>query len=239
MARTPIWQSISSSLSTEIAEGIYRPGDRLPTEAELSARFGVNRHTVRQALASLAAAGTVHSRRGAGVFVTATPTDYPLGRRVRFHQNVAASGRSPSRRLTLLETRLASSKERDALSLRDAEMVHVIEGLSLIDAQPVARFRSVLPAARFPDLLGHLEDQTSLTFALRASGLEDYTRQETRLTAKLATPLLALHLQVKEGAPILRSVAINADAAGKPVEYGTTWFAGDRVTLTLSAEGAG
>ena len=37
----------------------------------------------------------MHSRRGAGVFVTARPTDYPLGRRVRFHQNVLAAGQTP------------------------------------------------------------------------------------------------------------------------------------------------
>ena len=45
---------------------------------------------------------------------------------------------------------------------------------------------------------------------------------------------LAAQLRLPEGAPILRSVAVNIDAAGQPVEYGTTWFAGDRVTLTVS-----
>ncbi|MDQ2067773.1 phosphonate metabolism transcriptional regulator PhnF [Xinfangfangia sp. CPCC 101601] len=239
MSRTPIWQSIHATLSAEIAEGIYPPGTRLPTEAELASRFGVNRHTVRHALAALAEGGLVSSRRGAGVFVTARPTDYPLGRRVRFHQNVEATGRTPSRRLTLLETRPASTKEAEALALPPAAPVHVVEGLSLVDGQPVAHFRSVLDAGRFPELLRHLAQTPSLTAALKACGLEDYTRKETRLTAKLATPLQALHLQLKEGAPILRSVAINADAAGVPVEYGSTWFAGDRVTLTVSPEGAG
>lgn len=239
MTRTPIWQSIHATLSGEIAAGIYHPGARLPTEADLASRFGVNRHTVRHALAALSEAGLVTSRRGAGVFVTARPTEYPLGRRVRFHQNVAATGRTPSRRLTLLETRPSSAKEAAALGLAQGDQVHVVEGLSLVDGQPVAHFRSVLDAARFPDLLRHLADRPSLTAALKACGLGDYTRRETRLTAKLATSLQALHLQLKEGAPILRSVAINADAAGLPVEYGITWFAGDRVTLTVSPDGAG
>ena len=50
--------------------------------------------------------------------------------------------------------------------------------------------------------------------------------------------LLALHLRLAPGAPLLRSVAVNVDAAGQPIEFGTTWFAGDRVTLTVSPEGA-
>jgi GntR family phosphonate transport system transcriptional regulator len=234
--RTALWTSIAETLSTEIAAGQYRPGDKLPTEAQLAARFGVNRHTVRHALGHLATAGTVHTRRGAGVFVTARPTDYALGRRVRFHQNVAASGRTPSRRITLLETRAASAREAEALALTEGEKVHVIEGLSLADGQPLASFRSVFPAARCPDLLAHMAETQSVTAALAACGVADYTRASTRVAAKLASAVLAVSLQVTEGAPILRSVAVNVDAAGRPIEFGTTWFAGDRVALTFAPE---
>ncbi|HSF65678.1 MAG TPA: phosphonate metabolism transcriptional regulator PhnF [Paracoccaceae bacterium] len=238
MPRPALWTAIAETLRHEIAQGLYPPGDRLPTEAALAARFGVNRHTVRHALAALAEGGLVHARRGAGVFVTARPTDYALGRRVRFHQNVTASGRTPSRRITRLETRAASAAEAAALRLGPGDAVHVVEGVSLADGQPLATFRSVFPAARFPGLLAAMEGEPSVTAALAACGLTDYTRAETRLTAKLAPPVLALALQVQPGAPILRSVAVNVDAAGVPVEYGTTWFAGDRVTLTVAPDQA-
>lgn len=237
MARTPIWRNIADTLGAEIAGGHYRPGDRLPTEAELSARFGVNRHTVRQALAHLAEAGTVRSRRGAGVFVTSRPTDYPLGRRVRFHQNIAALGRQASRRLTRLETRAADAREAEALALPAGAAVHVVEGVSLADGQPLAVFRSVFDAARFPSLPGELQRHQSITVALTACGLADYTRAWTRITAKLARPTMALALEIREGAPILRSESVNVDGSGRPVEYGRTWFAGDRVSLTMAPEG--
>jgi len=45
-----------------------------------------------------------------------------------------------------------------------------------------------------------------------------------------------IDLRVQEGDPILRTVAINTAPGGQPVEYGTTWFAGDRITLTLREE---
>lgn len=236
MARTPIWRSIADTLQDEIAQGLYRPGDKLPTEAELALRFGVNRHTVRQGIASLIDTGTLHARRGSGVYVAARPTDYALGRRVRFHQNIRDSGRTPSRRITRLETRPSSPNEAEALQIPSGDAVHVVEGVSLADGQALAAFQSVFPAARFPSLIAAMQQQDSVTAALSACGLTDYTRLETRLTAKLATPVLALALQVQPDTPVLRSVAINIDSAGRPVEYGTTWFAGDRVTLTLSAE---
>lgn len=234
MAHTPIWKSIAATLTSEIADGQYAPGDKLPTEASLATRFGVNRHTVRHALAAMADDGLVHARRGAGVFVAQTPTDYPIGRRVRFHQNLKAAGRVPAKEILVLETRTASPRECEALELTKGDPVHVYEGLSLADGQPIAIFRSVFPAARFPTLLEDLKDTRSVTTALNRNGISDYTRASTRLTAKQATPTQGLHLRVSEHAPILRTVGINIDEAGQPIEYGHTWFAGDRVTLTIS-----
>ncbi len=236
MPREALWSAIAATLRAEIAEGAYAPGARLPTEAELSARFGVNRHTLRRALSDLANAGLVVSRRGSGVFVATRPTDYQLGRRVRFHQNVTASGRTPSRRISRLETRPARPEEAEVLDLQEGAAVHVIEGVSLADGLPLAAFQSVFPADRFPGLLAAMEGQSSVTAALTACGLTDYTRKETRLKAKLADPVLALALQVQPGTPVLRSVAVNVDAAGSAIEYGTTWFAGDRVTLMVSPD---
>ena len=236
MARSALWREIAETLQAEIARGHFPPGSRLPTEADLSARFGVNRHTVRHALADLAARGLVLARRGAGVFVTGRATDYPLGRRVRFHQAITAAGQVPSRDLTRIETRPADAHEADLLGLDPGALVHVVEGVSKADGQPLAAFRSVFPASRFPDLPAALSQTNSITEALSHSGLTDYTRSFTRLTAKAAKPMLALSLQLKEGAPVLRSVSVNIDAAGHPVEYGTTWFAGDRVTLTVEPD---
>lgn len=234
MPKDSLWAAIAATLTEEIAAGHYCPGDKLPTEAELAARFAVNRHTVRHALAALADKGLIHSRRGAGVFVAQRPTDYPLGRRVRFHQNVLAAGQAPSRRISRSETRPCDAEEARALRLKPGDPVHVVEGVSLADGQPIAAFQSVFPAARFPDLLTLVRETGSITRALTASGLPDYTRAETRLTAQLADPVLAVQLAIRPGAPVLRTLALNIDARGVPVEHGITWFAGERVTLTVA-----
>jgi GntR family phosphonate transport system transcriptional regulator len=234
--RRALWKSIAETLSAEIAQGHYARGTRLPTEAELATRFGVNRHTVRHALGALAEQGLTHSRRGAGVYVTSRPTEYPLGRRVRFHQNLAAAGQAASRQVLRLETRPCDNREAEALALPPGAAVHVYEGLSLADGAPLAMFRSVFPADRLPGLPAHLAATQSVTEALAREGVADYTRASTRLTAKAANPILALHLRIPDGAPILRTVSINLDPQGRPVEFGHTWWSGDRVTLTVTPD---
>ncbi|MFC3614438.1 phosphonate metabolism transcriptional regulator PhnF [Lutimaribacter marinistellae] len=236
MARTPVWTSIAQHLTADIAEGRHATGDRLPTEAQLAARFGVNRHTVRRALAALAEQGLVHARRGAGVFVTARPTDYPIGRRVRFHQNIAASGRIPGKRILSLTLRAADKREAEALALAPGDPVQVYDGVSLVDEEPIAVFQSVFPGDRLPGLLDALRETQSVTAALQRCGVADYTRVSTRITARAATATQANQLRLAEGAPLIRTTGINVDSDGVPVEYGRSWFAGDRVTLTLSGD---
>ncbi|MGE0486348.1 MAG: GntR family transcriptional regulator [Gammaproteobacteria bacterium] len=74
-AAAPKYSALASTLIEDIRAGRYRPGDLLPSEPELSRRFGVSRHTVRAALRSLYEKGLIVSRRGHGSVVQATAVD--------------------------------------------------------------------------------------------------------------------------------------------------------------------
>lgn len=233
--KTPIWQAIADALRSDLAEGKYAPGDKLPTEAALAERFGVNRHTVRHGISALVEEGLIRTRRGSGAFVAATPTDYAIGRRVRFHENLIAAGRRPDKRVLQIEVRAATTGEAKALQIAQSDPVCAYHGLSLADGQPIAVFESLFPKGRLSGIAEALSKTSSVTEALRLVGISDYTRASTRLTAVRATATHALHLQVSEGDPLLKSSGVNVDEYGVPVEFGRTWFAGDRVTLTLEA----
>lgn len=232
-AKTPIWRAISDALRSDLAEGRYSPGDKLPTEAKLAERFGVNRHTVRHGISALVEEGLIRTRRGSGAFVSATPTHYRIGSRVRFHENLIAVGRRPEKRVLALEERAATEGEARALQIMPSDPVCAYHGLSLADGQPIAVFESLFPLGRLPGITAALHETSSVTEALKIEGVLDYTRASTRLTAVRTTATQALLLQLIEGDPLLKSSSVNADGKGMPVEYGRTWFAGDRVTLTL------
>lgn len=233
MGKTPLWAAIARQLREDIAEGRYAPGDKLPTEAQLSERHSVNRHTVRHALSALVDEGLVRTRRGAGAFVAARPADYPLGKRVRFAENLRRAGRMPGREVLSTEIRSATAAEAEVLGLAPGAKILISHGRSLADGQPLGMSESFYPLDRLPGLDAALAEGQGVTHALRSVGVNDYTRASTRVSAVLATATQALVLQLREGAPLLKTTSLNVDLDGVPVEFGRTWFAGDRITLTL------
>lgn len=68
-ARRNLVATVSKALREAILNGEMKPGDKLPSEAGLTKRFGVSRTVVREAVASLRADGLVEARHGVGVFV--------------------------------------------------------------------------------------------------------------------------------------------------------------------------
>ena len=230
---TPIWQQIHDTLSREIADGQFPPGEKLPTEAALSQRFGVNRHTVRRALAEMQGTGLVHSRRGAGVFVTGAPLTYRVGPRTRFSQNLRDSGHSGDREIIRLETLPATQSNAAKLDIEKGALVHILEAVGTIDGSPAFFGRSIFPAEPLADFPAAMRETRSITAALKACGIENYRRDWTRLSAERANGTVARHLRIAEGAPVLRAKALNRADAGWPVEYARTTFCADRVELLI------
>lgn len=74
----PLWRQVVTTLRGDIARSVYRVGAQLPSEGELSERFAVSRHTVREALRQLRADGLVASRQGFGTVVMPPPPSTPF-----------------------------------------------------------------------------------------------------------------------------------------------------------------
>lgn len=73
---TTLVEAVAEQIFAMIAAGHIRPGDRLPTEAELGQQLGVGRSTLREALKSLALAGLIETRRSTGTFVSDSYSDF-------------------------------------------------------------------------------------------------------------------------------------------------------------------
>ncbi|MGD1924006.1 MAG: UTRA domain-containing protein [Paracoccaceae bacterium] len=81
-----------------------------------------------------------------------------------------------------------------------------------------------------------MNETGSITEALHACGIDSYRRVWTRLTAERASGTVARHLQITEGAPVIRTRSLNVTEDDRPIEYSRTSFCADRVELLIEEE---
>lgn len=229
------WRQIAESLGDDIT-GARFPDGRLPTEPELAARFGVNRHTIRRAVAALAEQGLVRVEQGRGTFVANRHIDYLLGRRTRFSTNLQRQGREPGHRLIAARRAPADAATAQELALSPGAEIIEIEAVGYADGAPVSYGVSRFPAERFAALPAAFAATGSITAALAACGVADYTRRTTALVARMPTEIEARYLEQPLTRPVLQSEAINIDPGGVPIQRTLSVFSGDRVQILVAGD---
>jgi GntR family transcriptional regulator, phosphonate transport system regulatory protein len=228
-----LWRRIAEVLRAEIAAGTPAPGARLPSEAELARRFGVNRHTLRRALEELAGAGLIRIAQGRGSFVSEDVLDYAIGPRTRFSEWIRRHNKEPSGKVLRLEEIPAEAPVARGLGLDPGAPVILLERLGLADERPVSLTAHHFPAALAPGLLAALRGAPSITAALAAVGIADYRRAVTRVTARLPSPEEAALLRTPRTRPLLVSENVNVDADGRVVEFGLARYPTPRVQIVF------
>jgi GntR family phosphonate transport system transcriptional regulator len=228
-----LWRQIASQLRSDIAAGAAQSGSQLPTEAALSARFGVNRHTVRRALEELSRDGLVRVEQGRGTFVAEDVLDYNVEPRTRFSEWIRKHNKEPSGQVRQLREIPADHRVAAGLGLRTGARVVLLERLGFADEKPVSLTSHYFPSARLKGILEALQASDRVTDALRSVGVDDYLRQETRVTARLPTAQEADLLRMPRTRPLLVAENINVDHAGTIVEYAVGCYPTPRVQIVF------
>jgi len=226
-----VWRQIAEQIAGEIRARRYADSGRLPSENELAQRFGVNRHTLRQALAALQTQGLLRIEQGRGAFIRKDWLDYTLSRRTRYTENILGNRLAPGRQMLAARAESASEKVAGALRLPKGARVLRAEHLDEADGQPVAVATGWFPAERFAGLLERLAAGAGISEALAALGVRDYFRASNRIVTQLPDEATARLLRQPRTQPVLCVEAIDVDAGGVPIKFGETVFSGERVQL--------
>ncbi|BAT59112.1 putative transcriptional regulator PhnF [Variibacter gotjawalensis] len=230
------WRKIADGIEADIDNGRLVAGEQLPPETKLAERFGVNRHTVRRAIAVLSSRGVLRATQGRGTFVEARTLAYPIGARARFTESVASAGREPSSELVDVREITADAKTAKQLAVKTGSPLLELRTLRRADGAPIAAGTVMLPLPRFTGFDKHFRKTGSLTRALRACGVSDYRRKETRIAARTAGNEEARLLEMVPGRTVLTTDGINVDADNVPVLVVRSAFAADRIELTVIDE---
>lgn len=230
-----VWRQIADTLTTEIRDRTYATTGRLPGEVELSARFGVNRHTLRQAVAALQTEGLIRIEPGRGMFVQHELLDYALSRRTRFSENLLRQGFLPSKQLLTAREMPAPERAARELKLAPGANVLMVETLDEANDAPIGLATAYYPALRFAGLLEMLSQGTRTTDILKHFGVQDYLREQSRITTQMPSDETARLLKQPGTRPLLCVESVDVDMDGTPIKYGETVFCGDRVQLVVNA----
>jgi GntR family phosphonate transport system transcriptional regulator len=230
-----VWRQIADTLTTEIRDRAYVASGRLPGEVELAARFAVNRHTLRQAVAALQSDGLVRIEPGRGTFVQHDLLDYALSSRTRYSENLQRQGLLPSQHLLTAREMLAPDRAARELKLDKGDKVLMVELLDEANGAPIGLATAYYPAARFGGLLEMLALGKRSTDILSHFGVQDYLRWQSRITTQMPSEETARLLKQPGNRPLLCVECLDVDMLGQPIKYGETVFCGDRVQLIVNA----
>lgn len=233
----PRYIHIRDALHRRIQEGDLEPGEKLPSENELAAEFGVSRMTMRRGLDDLVTAGLIYRRHGLGTFVSKTTIERDHSRLTDFFESCRLDGHVPDARLLQMESIEAPLHIARALNLGADERVIRLATLRSVDGAPITYHDAFLPASRFPDLLGAEPSALGLErqHVWQLIETQGYTVANVveKLEAQNADKELARLLGISRGAPILYGQRVLYSDDGIPLKYADCYNRGDRFSLTV------
>jgi len=218
-AFSPLYQQIKALMTRELQAGAWKPGEAIPSELELAARFKVSQGTVRKAIDELAADNLLVRRQGRGTFVATHAEQTTQFRFLRLAPDDGTPGGTQRRFIDCKRLRAPADIGR-ALGLRSGDAVVEIRRVLWLKGAPVVFDAIWLPAVLFKGLTGErLSAYQGPMYSLFESefGVR-MIRAEEKIRAVAADAEAAGILGVAAGAPLLSVERLSYTYGDKPVE---------------------
>jgi len=219
----PLYRELAAVLRDELRH--LSPGDYLPGEIQLAARFAVNRHTLRRAVDELILEGRLLRQQGKGTRVLAKPLIYPVEAGSAYSDSLSALGHRVEAHLLERRQRAATEEECQHLQLEDGAGLVELSTLRLLDGQPVSLIRHRFCASHRALLADYQEGSLRHYLAQRDLHL---TRTFSLIGARLPSREEAMRLLMPQHAPLLTVLTLSRDLAGRPVELALSTSRADR-----------
>ena len=231
---SPAHAVIAGWLTDLMGRGDLVEGDRLPREDQLAARLGVSRMTLRQALATLEAAGTLARRAGrqGGTFVREPRLECDLTGLAGFTEQMRRAHVRAGARIVSAETVTANGTVARALAVARGSKVHEVVRVRTVRREPLAVERSFFPVHVFPDLLAHRLTGSLYELLARQYGQRPVSASEA-LVPVIARQHEAQLLKVEMSSPLMLIERTSYSASGLAVEFARDLFRPDRIRISL------
>jgi GntR family transcriptional regulator len=226
----PQYRQIEQVLRERI--GALKPGERMPSDAELCAEFGVSRMTARNAMQRLAEDGLVDRQPGRGSFVSEPPAHRRATRLMTFTEEMLRRGRVPSSRVLTCVIRPSTTPEAASLGITSRQPVVHVRRLRCADEEPMAIESAVLIGDCADAVMTADLANGSLHEALAQAGYV-LRRGTGTIAAAAATVEEAGLLGIRAGDPLLVERRVIQDGRGRRIEATESAYPADRYALEV------
>lgn len=217
--KQPLYDQLVDIL-TEKIEHECVPGDILPSERELSERYGLSRTTVRLALQELESLGLVVRQHGRGTFVADRSVQAAnLTQAYSFTEQMREMGRDPKTTILEFSDMEADKNLAEHMGVRLGEKLFKLKRLRSADGMPMMVERTYLPLRKFISLKRPLLETKPLYELIEVDFQEKIRVAEEEFFASIARPADARLLDIGEGAPVLDLVRTTYNTHNEIVEY--------------------
>ena len=228
-AFSPLYQQIKLLITRSLQEGEWKPGEAIPAETDLAARYRVSQGTVRKAIDELATENIVVRRQGKGTFV-ATHSEEQI--QYRFLRLAPDDGkpRGMARHFIDCKRMRPPAPVARALDLKGTEGAVLVRRTLLQDDIPVVLDEIWLPAGMFKGLTAdRLRDYVGPMYEMFETEFGVHMiRAEEKIRAVAADAPTAEVLAVAEGTPLLSVERLSYTYGDKPVELRRGLYRTDR-----------
>jgi GntR family transcriptional regulator len=228
----PAYYQLAKIFEGKICRGELPPGSALPPEHSIAARYDISRMTVRQAIAELASAGLVYTRKGRGTFVAKPAIDNMAFELGDFYTEIRKRGLSPAVRL--LQANIVKAVPELAAKLAVSPGTRCLFYRFILSAEGehlAYETKFVVYTRQKPFLEAELKDPSLSSLVAAHSDKMPVTSKRV-LQAALVTPEEAAVLGVPAATPVFLVEQTLYDLDRKPVGWGKSVYRGDRCKLT-------
>jgi GntR family transcriptional regulator len=216
---SPLYEQIKVLILQSLQAGEWKPGEAIPSEMELAARYKVSQGTVRKAVDALAAENLLVRRQGKGTYVSSHAAEQVRYRFLRLTPDDGQAGGMVREFIDCKRVRAPADVAR-ALDLKAGEAALLATRLLYFHGRPVVLDDIWLSAALFKGLtVERLSAYEGPTYGLFESefGVRAI-RAEEKIRAVLADAKSAALLAIEEGAPLLSVERLTRTYGDRPVE---------------------
>lgn len=225
----PYYHQLLEIIKQKIKGGVWSPGERIPSEAELCETYGISRTVVRQALHELEAERIITKRKGKGTFVAKPKISEGLIQKLTgFYQDMVERGLVPETKVLFQEIVPANEKIARYLDVPIGTEIIEITRLRSIHNEPIQLVTTHIPQQLSPDLVSVDLNNRSLYEYLDSEYNIKIERGIRYIEAVLANQKEAQLLEIDEGDPLIMLDSVSYSETGQAIEYYHAVHRGDR-----------